>query len=153
MYTLKEVAAQLNISENNLRYILKNNENDVEYNNYEYSLKNLITKYPILKVTKGVKKYHRHYITSFVLDIDEFINKFINYKEYKNNLKKKNYINRLWSASAIECWENNMNCKKCSNYAICRNVSIEKNLLEPPMKKIVKGLIIKYGNPQILERT
>ena len=149
MYTLKEVSKHLNIKISKLRYIIKSNENDVERNDYEYSLKGLIQKFSILKHTSNKKKYTRHYITSFVLDIDEFKKELSKYQEYKKNTRNTNKINRLWNDSALECYQKKMNCKKCSNCSICKRVIQDRKLTEPPMKSFVKKLINKYGKPQI----
>ena len=50
-----------------------------------------------------------------------------------------------WSRSAIECWQAQYDCKKCQNNYIC-SAFIKRGIF-PPMQKIVKEMVERYGIP------
>ncbi|MCQ2957468.1 MAG: hypothetical protein MJ180_01040, partial [Candidatus Gastranaerophilales bacterium] len=61
------------------------------------------------------------------------------------NKKRKKYKDLYWTNSAIDCYNSKMECSKCFNRDICESVVALGE--EPPMKKIVRNLLDKLGEP------
>lgn len=148
MFTIKEIASEIGLQTNTLRYWLKKNNEDFERNFYDFNLWDLIKKIKISKKTSAKRSIERFYEQYIVFDMEEFKDEFTKYLKYIENIKYKKKIGNLyWTHSAIDCYSCNMDCNKCFNKNICLNISNSDD--EPPMKNTVKKLLEKIGKPPI----
>ena len=147
MFTLKDASELLGLNINTFRYWLKKNNDDCDKGIYEIKLYNLLTKVRISTTTKNFKP-SRKYDRYIILDIEEFKKEFQKYSEFLiENKRRKRKRNLGWSYSAIECYERNMNCSKCTYKRICQSIAKKLPDMIPPMKKIVLKLLTEIGLP------
>lgn len=147
IFNLKDASELLGLNINTFRYWLKKNSDDCDKGIYETKLYNLLSKVRIMGKTQNAK-LTRMYDRYIILDINEFKTEFQKYSDFLvENKRRKRKHNLGWSYSAIECYENNMECTKCNYKKIC--LSIAKRLPDkiPPMKKTVQKLLIELGLP------
>jgi len=139
MFTLSEAAVLLGLKSNKLRYWLKKNCIEVEKELYDFSLTDLLQR--LFRHKNG-----RKYKCFFILDFDEFRDEYEKYMEHVLSSKHKKRVgNFSWTQSAIDCFNCNMECKKCFNSEICLKFSSADS--EPPMKNTVKKLLNILGKP------
>lgn len=148
MYTLKDIASRFELSLNTLRYWLKKNDEDCKNEFYDFNLSKLTQKIKVFKKTKSQRNIARSYEQIIVLDLDEFKFEFDKYLKYTEAFRRKKRVGNLaWTASAIECYSNNLECEHCLNFEICRSVTTPNAV--PPMKITVEKLLQEVGKPYI----
>lgn len=148
MFTINDIAAEIGLQPNTLRYWLKKNNIDYNRNFYDFNLWDLIKKINIVSKRHNAKEHKRSYPQYIILDMEEFKTEFNKYVNYIENIKQKKRVGNLyWTNSAIDCYCAKMTCNNCFNQKICYSVC-EFNS-EPPMKNVVRKLLEQIGKPPI----
>ena len=145
MFSIGDIACIFGMKENSVRYWLKKNEKDYECDFYEFNINSLLHKISTKHRIKN--KFTRHYTKYIVLDIEEFRYEFFKYVDFIKSIRQKKRAGKhCWTLSAIECYNCQMDCQKCSNKNICELIVEDEND-EPPMKAIVRKLLEEIGKP------
>jgi len=147
MFSVQDIASEIGLNINTLRYWLKKNKSDCMTKGYSFDLGNLFQAINVYKKSSSRNNLFRKYRRIVVLDMDEFKDEFYKYFNYVKALKNKKRASKLtWTPTAVDCYNCKMDCNSCFNRDICQNLINEENL-EPPMKNVVRKLLKDIGQP------
>lgn len=132
---ISEISKLLDTNDDTFRYWLKTSED----------LKTLLFKKTVIREEFSRGKYVKRRREMWFADSDniEEIKKIALKKKCKE--KRKYHGLYAWSRSALECYSAQYKCSKCINNYICS--AFTRNGICPPIKRIVKEMVDKYGNP------